>query len=732
MKTECRRKGKNLPKPKIAEALDKLSSKTSIKNTIYMLSIIIFFALILLPPILGVIIKWNTMSQVFADPNRTETRYMHSTFWKVNDLNTSRLDVEAPSSSSVNSTSVANTVNTIYNYGICVWKRMENGAEQEISNGSCVALVNKKNLTKSVEIGTWNCPIVNMSSTDSVVIRVYCRIYNNGNWSLIGTFITRQLGATQLNDSIWVVHYCLEVTFDGREYHYAYYTGDTPSAGFTNFSEIEGFAWTSGATLARATSAICASFLVAIFVAMVDILAGLPMAWLIAKGQSRWLSILDTFSDIPFIIPTATLGYSLRLFWSDTQRGISSLFGNSLVSPGWILVILLHFAFSYPVVVRVMVGALLDYKREYEQASRTLGAAPFTAARTVTFPILKPSLIASFVLAFARSISETGATMMVAGAFLNGPIFIKDYLSQDGPLVFVSFVLIALSSLIFIMIRSLGPRLKSPIRKVWPAAERKLSSSTVTSSRNGLTLSIFLVLVLIPSLFVALPAVEAIITGTFSEALAGAGIWGGYWQSIALTYSLGVLVTLLNTVIGLPMAIVVARRKFGELPSMILDVLVNIPLIVPSVALGVSLAIFWKENFAFIPEVWLLIFAHLAITYPYFVRSMSAAVERISIETEEAARTLGAKPFGVFRTIIFPLTKYSMLSGAVMVFTRSVSETGATMVVSNMVTAPVLLVNWVKNGVPTVTLGLGCGFLILFSFIILLVLRLVVRGRGIY
>jgi thiamine transport system permease protein len=587
-------------------------------------------------------------------------------------------------------------------------------------------------LTKSVEIGTWNCPIISMSSTDSVVIRVYCRIYDDGNWSLIRTFITRQLGATQLNNSTWTVHYCLEVTFDEHKYCYTYYTGDTLSANFTNFSEVDGFAWTSGATLASATSAICTSFVIATFVAIVDILAGLPMAWLIARGQSRWLSILDTFSDIPFIIPTATLGYSLLLFWSDTQQGISSLFGSSLVSPGWILVILLHFAFSYPVVVRVMVGALLDYKLEYEQAARTLGAAPFTADRTVTFSILKPSLIASFVLAFARSISETGATMMVAGAFLNGPIFIKNYLGQEGPLVFVSFILIVLSSTVFIAIRLLGPRLKLPIKKVWPTAERKLSSSAVTSSRNSLTLLIFFALILIPSLFVALPAFEALFENIFLEALAGAEIWGEYWQSIFLTYSLGVVVTLLNVVIGLPMAIVVARRKFGELPSMILDVLVNIPLIVPSVALGVSLAIFWNENFAFIPEIWLLVFAHLAITYPYFVRSMSAAVERINIELEEAAKTLGAKPFSVFRTIVFPLTKYSILSGAIMVFTRSVSETGATMVVSNLVTAPVLLVDWVKSGVPTATLGLGCGFLIVFSFIILLVLRLVVKRRETY
>ena len=140
--------------------------------------------------------------------------------------------------------------------------------------------------------------------------------------------------------------------------------------------------------MSSALNAVSMSFAVAFLVSFIDVVAGLPMAWMITRGKSRWLNVLDTLSDIPFIVPTATLGYSLLLFWSDPV-GLSSLFGNSLVSPGWLLVILLHFTFSYPVVVRVMVGALLDYKLEYEQASRTLGAAPFTAARTVTFPILK-------------------------------------------------------------------------------------------------------------------------------------------------------------------------------------------------------------------------------------------------------------------------------------------------------------------------------------------------------
>jgi len=485
----------------------------------------------------------------------------------------------------------------------------------------------------------------------------------------------------------------------------------------------------------RALAAVFASFEVALFVSLIDVVAGLPLAWFIARGKSKWLNALDTLVDIPFILPTVALGYSLFLFWSELG-GVSSLFGASLVSPGWLLVILLHFVFSFPIIVRVMVGALLDYQIVFEEASRTLGAPPLTADRTVTLSMLKPSLVSSFILAFARSISETGATLMVAGAFENGAVFIAHARAEnlgEGPLVFVSFFLIAVSFMIFAVITALGPRLKLPTKKVWPFFERKLSGSNVAVSRNTVTLVIFFLIVLLPSLFVALPAVYAVSNGTLSQALSGTGIWQGYLQSLILSYFVGALVTLLNTLIGLPMAVLIARRRAGALPSTALDVLVNIPLIVPSIALGASMKFFWS-NFAFMPEIVLLIFAHISITYPYFVRAMASAIERISMDLEEASRILGAKPLTLFRTIILPLTKYSLFAGALIVFTRSVDETGATLaVVSTLKTVPVLLVGWVNpGGTPTATaseIGLGIGFLVILSFVVLLVLRLAVRGK---
>jgi thiamine transport system permease protein len=502
------------------------------------------------------------------------------------------------------------------------------------------------------------------------------------------------------------------------------------------------------ALMNQALGAISNSFIIGLIVAALDLLAGVPLAWLISRGKSRWLSILDTLADLPFVVPTAALGYSLLLFWS-LGGGISSFFAGPVVSPGWLLVMLLHFTFSFPVVVRIMVGAMLDYKMEYERASRTLGAPPLTASRTVTFPIIKPSLIAAFSLAFARSLSETGATFIVAGAvFMNGPVFLQNLSNEfkngaiplatyEGATVFASIILIGVSLALFALIRIVGQRVKLPFGHGFPVFEKKLSYKKAEWSRNSITLAVFIIIILIPSIFVALPAFQAIASGTpLIQALSAQGIWGSFWQSLVLSYGLGAIVTFLGIILGIPMAILIARKTFGKTPSTILDNLLNVPIIVPSIALGVSLKFFW-QGIPGIPEFLLLVFAHLAITYPYFVRSMSAAMERINVDMEEAARTLGAKPFTVFRSIILPLTKYSILSGAIIVFTRSVSETGATLAVSsNLKTAPVLIVSWVNSlrgtippiaGVNSLTVGLACGFLILLSFIILLVLRLFTR-----
>jgi ABC-type spermidine/putrescine transport system permease subunit II len=321
----------------------------------------------------------------------------------------------------------------------------------------------------------------------------------------------------------------------------------------------------------------------------------------------------------------------------------------------------------------------------------------------------------------------------VAGTFENGPVFINNAKNAGlvGPMIFVSFVLMVSSVAVFAIIRVLGRRLRIPLQRAWPGIEGSLSSSTSVRAKNALTIIVFAFFVLVPSLFITLPALGALTDGTLGRAIRSEGVWSGYWQAMILSYSIGIIATLINMAAGLPVAIILARKRAGRGGSTLLEALVNVPIVVPSVALGVSLGFFWR-SFSFLPEFWILVFAHTTITYTYFVQAMSAAIESIPEEMEETARTLGGRPFNIFRRIVIPLAKYSVFSGAILTFTRSVDETGAASAVYRQLkTAPVLLVSWVRHEVPATPSdsALGVAFLVLTSFAALLALRLVVYRR---
>jgi len=288
-------------------------------------------------------------------------------------------------------------------------------------------------------------------------------------------------------------------------------------------------------------------------------------------------------------------------------------------------------------------------------------------------------------------------------------------------------IMIVSSLAVFGLIKIITPRIRVLPLRVWPNLERKLSKPPVVATRNAVTLIAFLVFVLLPCLFLAFPAIQAAAGGTAIEAFAGVGPWKAFWSSMFLSYVIATLATIVNIVSGLPVAILIARRKFGTRMAKVVDALVDLPIIVPSLALGVSLNFFWR-TMGTLPEFVVILLAHITITYSYFVRTMAASIQGIAPELEDAAKTLGAQPLRVFRKITLPLTKYSLLSGAILVFTRSVDETGATSAVAvNLKTAPILLVSWIRGTVAVTPAerALGVGFLVATSFLALVILRLI-------
>mgnify|MGYP000064702637 CR=1 FL=1 len=481
----------------------------------------------------------------------------------------------------------------------------------------------------------------------------------------------------------------------------------------------------------RSLRAIFNSYWIGLSVTLFDLLTGLPLAWFIARSKHPSIEALDTLVDLPLVMPTVALGYSTLLFWG-RKEGIFGFFGEEGLGTGATLVFLLHLTFSYPYIVRTIVGVIRDTDLSCEIAARTLGASSFATARTVGLPLLKKGIIAAGALAFARSLSETGATMVVAGMFETGPVFIKNAKEEGlmGPLIFVSLILILSSVIMLIIVSYLADRLKVPIKRGNPVIEGMLSSKLLINLRNLAFALTFLFFIFVPAFFFLSFGTNW--SGIFEDET----LWSGYWQSFATSFIVAGLVTVVDIILGIPMAIAIGKKKFGRFTGLV-DGLVNVSILIPTVALGTSLRLFWTGlGFsAFLPEILLIILAHMSFTYPFIVKVLSASISSINPEVEHVARVLGASPFKVFRTITFPLTKWALFAGAVMVFARSVDETGATIAVAKeVVTVPILLVNWIKSAevgvLPLQVPAVGCMLLTMVSFVVILGSRLVIRIRA--
>ena len=481
------------------------------------------------------------------------------------------------------------------------------------------------------------------------------------------------------------------------------------------------------------------SFEIAAIVTVIDILIGLPMALILARYNFRGKRLVDTLVDLPLAVPTAALGFSLYLFWG-TIDGLSGLLGleTGLVSRGPLLIILTHVAFSYPYIVRSLKEIIGSVERTLEHAARTLGAPPFTVFRTVTAPLIKSGLMAGSILAFTRSLGETGATLIVAGAFFTAPLLVVEYrqLLLIPPAAFLSMILVSISAVLLAALRFSAERFGLPIRGAWPGFERLLSGRVQRRLRDITTLSLFALLVLIPASFIFTYLLKwwsgSPYTGNpqlgalYQVFIAPDRKWPALWSSIITSFKVATLSTVINVAAGLPMAFIIARRRLGRVKGL-LDALVDIPLTIPTSALGFSFFLFWGSRGLNLlgPGFWMIVLVHIGFTYPYIVRPLIAVVEGLDFHLEEAARTLGAPPLTVFRTVILPSMKEGILAAAIMAFTRSLGETGATIVVMGLArTVPVLIVQWVESlALPAA--AFACIVLIAISLALLLVLRYV-------
>ena len=176
-------------------------------------------------------------------------------------------------------------------------------------------------------------------------------------------------------------------------------------------------------------------------------------------------------------------------------------------------------------------------------------------------------------------------------------------------------------------------------------------------------------------------------------ATAAEGGWSGFWRAVTnpqtaaairLTVGMAFLVTLVNVVMGTLIAWVFVRdRFFGK---RLLEVVIDIPFALPTIVTGlILLSLYGPRSPIGIdvantrPAVFL---AFLFVTLPFVVRTVQPVLAELDPEVEEAAASLGASRFTIFRRIILPALTPAITAGAALSFARAVSEYGSLVLLS--------------------------------------------------
>jgi molybdate transport system permease protein len=213
-------------------------------------------------------------------------------------------------------------------------------------------------------------------------------------------------------------------------------------------------------TSEAATTALSLSLITATIAALISVVLGVPLAWILAQPALPVAGLLRPLIIVPLVLPPVVGGVALF-----TLLGRSGLLGRPLYAlTGFSFpftpyaVVLAQVFVALPFLVLTVEGALRATDRRYEDAAATLGATPLTVFRRVTVPLVGPAIAAGTLLAWARALGEFGATITFAGNFpgTTRTVPLEVYLALEtnpGSALLLSVLLLATSIAVLLLLR---------------------------------------------------------------------------------------------------------------------------------------------------------------------------------------------------------------------------------------------------------------------------------------
>jgi iron(III) transport system permease protein len=430
------------------------------------------------------------------------------------------------------------------------------------------------------------------------------------------------------------------------------------------------------------------SLTIAAAASVCTVLVGVPFAFCLARLPIGGKPVLLALAALPLVLPSFVGAYALVLLFgrSGIVTGVLQSLGipfDSIYGAKGIVVV--YTLTLYPFVVLPVTAAFASIDVSVAEAAQNLGASRARMLRTVTLPLVLPSILAGALLVFIEALENFGVPFVLAEdrAILSVEaykLFVGETTDNPGSAGVLGILLIVCTIAALLIQRGVlarrhyatGARRSAPLLPVSPAMRRLAAAWCWIVV--GAALVPFAAVVVISFMQFKGPVLHyGLSVDNFAQ------LFRRSYQPLGNTLLLATLAACGATLIGVPIGYVVARHR-TRLAALI-DIVATSPFAVAGTVLGIGLVMAYNSGFLILTGTWLiLVLAYMVRKLPFSVRSAGAILQQIDPSLEEASINLGVAPALTFWRITVPLMLGGIVGGFVLTFVTVASELSATVV----------------------------------------------------
>lgn len=427
------------------------------------------------------------------------------------------------------------------------------------------------------------------------------------------------------------------------------------------------------------------SFAQASITCALALLLGLPVAWVLARLDFPGRTLALRLLMLPFVVPTLVAALGVLALW-----GPRGLLGAPLVAAGvdlqetpWLL-LYGNLFFNLCVLVRAGVDALQQVSATRVAAARTLGASPWRAFWRVEWPAIMPWLVSALCLVFLYCFAGFGLALVLGGQrYATAEVEIYTLVAHElelGQASVLAVWMLGLTGLVALAYAFIERRLAAPGR-VSPVPRQRPSGAAQWLALWG-AMGLLFVICAAPLLAVVWLALQALLVGQGAAVLAEADTLAALWNTLrfsAVALALATALGLLHALGVRALDAAAQARHAGTTPGLLAllwRAAAFLPFVVSPVTVAFGLLLLYPQASA---SLVMLIAAYVLLAYPFVAKSLAAAFDGLPASIEQAAATLGAPPWRVFRRVTLALVAPALRRGMAFAAATALGEFAVTL-----------------------------------------------------